>query len=118
MVTGKRILVIEDEFLIALEMVTVLERAGAAEVEYAATEAEALAAIERSRWDVVVADGNLSGRDIRRVAAALREQAIPFLLVTGYGRNSLPPELADVPLLEKPFRGPQMVKAVSSLCAP
>lgn len=117
MVTGKHILVIEDEFLVAMEMVSVMEAAGAAEVEHAATETEALALIRQKRWDAALADANLSGPGIEQVAAALRDRGVPFVIVTGYGRESLPPKLAGVPLIEKPFRGPQLVKAVSLLFA-
>jgi CheY-like chemotaxis protein len=114
---GKHILVIEDEALIAADMLEAMQAAGAVQVEYAATEAEALAAIGQKRWDAALADANLSGRGIDQVAAALREHGIPFIIVTGYGRNNLSSDLADIPLIEKPCAGRQLVKAVSLLCA-
>jgi CheY-like chemotaxis protein len=115
--TGKRILVIEDEYLVALEMQSVLADAGFAEVEYAATEREALARIEEGGWDAAIADANLNGRGISRIAAALTEHGVPFMIVTGYARESLPPEVAHVPFLDKPFHAPRLVQTVSRLCA-
>src|SRR3569832_2994457 len=52
--TGKRCLVVDDEFLIALDIQQALEQAGAAEVVCAGTTAEALAAVKAARFDVAV----------------------------------------------------------------
>jgi CheY-like chemotaxis protein len=115
--TGKRILIIEDEVLLAMDMQYQLKEAGAAEIEYAATEKEALSLLEQGGWDAVVADANLHGCSIATVAAVLRERDVPVLVVTGYGRESLPTELAAVPVLAKPFSPVQLVQAVSRLLA-
>jgi CheY-like chemotaxis protein len=112
---GKRILIIEDEVLLAMDMQLILAKAGAAEVEYAATEKEALALLDEGAWDAVVADANLHGRSIRTLAAALRERGVPFVIVTGYGRESLPSELVSVPFLSKPIAPAQLVQTVSRL---
>lgn len=108
----KRILVIEDEYLIAVELEDLLDEFGF-DVGHAATEAEALARIAEGGWDGAVADANLHGRDITAVAAALRARGIPFVIASGYGRESLPPGLADVPLLVKPFDSMRLVHVVS-----
>jgi CheY-like chemotaxis protein len=115
--TGKRILIIEDEVLLAMDMQHHLKKAGAAEIEYAATEKEALGLLKQRDWDAVVADANLHGRSIATIAAVLRERDVPVLIVTGYGRENLPPELAAVPFLAKPFSPVQLVQAVSRLLA-
>lgn len=114
--TGKRILVIEDEFLVALEIQSELSQAGFADIEHAATEREALQRLKERHWDAVVADTNLNGRGMGQVVAALNERHIPFVIVTGYSRESLPPEVAHVPLIDKPFSGPHLVQTVISLC--
>lgn len=115
--TGKRILVIEDEFLIALEIQSQLQTAGFADVVHAATEKAALLRIQEGGWDTAVADANLNGRGLGRVAAALLERYIPFVIVTGYSRDSLPAEVVHIPLIEKPLTGPSLVREVTRLCA-
>jgi CheY-like chemotaxis protein len=112
---GKRILVIEDEFLIGVEIESILKASGAKDVGSAATEEEALRQIEHGTWDAVVADANLNGRGIQRIAHILVERSIPLLVVTGYGLESLPPEVRQSPVLTKPFRASQLVGAISPL---
>jgi DNA-binding NtrC family response regulator len=116
--TGTRILVIEDEYLIALEIQSVLADGGFVEVEHAATEEEALLHIEQGGFTAAVADANLYGRGISRIAAALTARAVPFVIVTGYGRESLPAEVAHAPLVEKPFDSRLLLQAVTRLLAP
>ncbi len=113
----KRILVIEDEFLIAADMESLLKAAGAEFVGSAATESDALLRIEKEHWDAAVADANLNGRGIRRVAAALLARGIPMVIVTGYGRESLPSELKDIPALEKPFDSRRLIRTLERLLA-
>ena len=113
--TGKRILVIEDEFLVAIDIQSQLENAGVLQVEQSATEKDALKRIGDGGWDAAVVDANLNGRSIERVAAALIHNHIPFVVVTGYNRDSLPPELVHTPVLSKPLRGPHLVQELSRL---
>ena len=110
-----RILIIEDEYLVAEEIRQCLKRAGFAEVQNAATEDEALKCIANGGWDAVVADANLNGRRIDVVADVLLKRGIPLVLVTGYGRASLPERFRDVTVVEKPFRAKTLVEAVSGL---
>jgi CheY-like chemotaxis protein len=98
------ILVIEDEFLVAAEIRFHLDRGGFREVEHAATERDALAAIAACDWQAAVVDANLDGVGIERIAEALQEKSIPFIIVTGYGRKGLPRAFANVPVIDKPFR--------------
>ena len=114
--TDKRILVIEDEFLVALEIQSELQNAGFGQVEHTATEADALKRIHESHWDAAVADANLNGCGMGQIVAALNEHHIPFVIVSGYGRESLPPEVAHIELIDKPFHGPRLVQTVVSLC--
>jgi CheY-like chemotaxis protein len=116
-IIGKRILIIEDEFLVAMDIRTTLERAGCGRVDYAATEREALTLIENGQWDAAIADGNLNGHKITQVAKALDRQSIPFVVVTGYSHESLPPEVSHVPVLSKPVYSSQIIAALSRLCS-
>lgn len=110
------ILMIEDEFLVAAEIEFHLKRGGFTELQHAATEGDALAAIANRHWDAAVVDANLNGRGIERIAAALQEKHVPFVIVTGYGRNGLPPTVADVLVLNKPFHPQTLVNTVAQLC--
>jgi len=103
MLAGRHFLVIEDEPLIALDLAGTLEAAGARVAPPVATEAEALRAIERSNFDGALLDGNLQGRPVDEIAAALTRRNIPFVFVTGYGREGLPGAFKHIAVLNKPF---------------
>ena len=111
-----RVLVIEDEFLIAQEIESALREGGFKEIAQASTERAAFLQIEREVWDLVILDANLNGRPVGEIARALRERGARILVVTGYGRESLPPEVVDQPLLEKPFDPAKLLQAVRDLC--
>ena len=111
------ILMIEDEFLVAAEIRFHLVRAGFVELEHAATERDALAAIGSREWDAAVVDANLNGQGIEGVITALFARRIPFVIVTGYGRESLPQSVAGVPVMDKPFHPGALVDTVSRLCS-
>jgi len=116
-VTGKRILVIEDEFLIGLEMQSLLTDAGFGVVGPAATVPAALKHISEGNFDAALVDANLGGASIEGVTTALANRGTPFVLVTGYGRKSLPQLLADAPLIQKPFDPRDVIDAVRRLLA-
>ena len=89
------VLVVEDEFLIAMEMKAVLLGAGYAVLGPAATVADALSLLEQWRPDAAVLDVNLGGERITPVAMALKRRDVPFVLTTAYW----PADLANEPLL-------------------
>lgn len=109
------ILLIEDEFLVAAEIRFHLERGGFLELEHAATEQEALAAIAAREWDAAVVDANLNGCGMDGIATALRAKSVPFVIVTGYGRDGLSDVPSDVPVLDKPFHPETLVETVARL---
>jgi two-component sensor histidine kinase len=115
---GVRLLVIEDETLVALDIVSVLEDAGAAILGPAATAEQALKFIAAGSIDGALLDGNLNGHPVDEVAAALTRENIPFLFVSGYGAESLPRAFANAPALSKPFLPEALVVAVTELIAP
>jgi DNA-binding response OmpR family regulator len=106
---------IEDEYLVAEEIRLYLARAGFSGIEHAATEDEALRCISGTAWDAAVVDANLDGHNIDAIADALYTRGVPFVIVTGYNRKSLPERLSGVTVVEKPFRSNALVDAVSSL---
>ncbi|HWF08531.1 MAG TPA: response regulator [Bryobacteraceae bacterium] len=117
MMALRRVLVIEDEYLIALEIESVLEEAGIGEIVLAPTESAALEEVTRGGWDAVVADANLNGVGIQRIVAALADRSIPFLIVTGYSREDLPWVIGNVPIVRKPFFATDLVEALEETIA-
>jgi DNA-binding NtrC family response regulator len=113
---SKRILVIEDEFLVGLEIHSVLTEAGFGVVGPATTVPAALKHISQGDFDAALVDANLGGDSIEGVTAALADRGTPFVLLTGYSRKSLPPQLANVPLIEKPFDRRTIIDTVQRLC--
>lgn len=110
-----RVLIVEDEPFIALDWEDRLTEAG---FEIGATSPSverALQAIETQEFDVAVLDGNLRGESVEPVAVALRERGIPFLFVTGYGRDALPQGFRDAPFISKPVEPVQLVTTVRKL---
>jgi CheY-like chemotaxis protein len=115
---GKRFLVVEDEPLIALEIVAGLESAGV-DVEGPVGSAEdALRAIEHASFDGVLLDANLRGEPAGDIAAALTRRNIPFAFVTGYGRAALPEGFGQSTMLTKPFTQDQLLQTAARLVKP
>ena len=112
-----RFLVVEDELLIALNLVDTLERYGASEARAVSSERECLQLLEENAFDCALLDANLHGRSVENIAAALSRRQIPFVFVTGYGRAGLPPEFQQLPVLAKPVSDEQLVETVTTLMA-
>lgn len=101
---GLRLLVVEDEFMIADHIGTLLEDLHCEVAGFAATVEEALDLIRVERLDGVLLDGNLNGASSAPVADALKARSIPFVVVTGYSRRDLDRDsLNGAPRLTKPF---------------
>jgi PAS domain S-box-containing protein len=113
--SGRRLLVVEDEPLVALDIINGLRETGAVVIGPAGTEQSALELIERGSLDAALLDANLHGRPVDRIAAALTRRQIPFVFVSGHSRDGLPVPFADAPLLKKPFSPSQLVEAVRQI---
>jgi CheY-like chemotaxis protein len=115
---GKRFLVIEDEPLVALDMVGSLEQAGAEIVGSVGNASDAMALIEKFRPDAALLDGNLAGQPVADIASALTRENVPFAFVTGYGRESLPAAYRSADVLAKPFSQEQLLETAARLVRP
>ena len=106
-IAGKRCLVVDDEFLIALDIQQTLEAAGAIATCIGEADA-ALAALEGGgQFDVAVLDLKLGGytRDSTGIAALLRARGTPFVFLTGMrADNELAKNFPEAPLVEKPYQ--------------
>jgi two-component system, response regulator PdtaR len=83
------VLVVEDEFLIAMELVGILEEAGCIVIGPAPTIETALTLLERHQPDACVLDVNLRGTRSAPVATALKAQNVPFVLSSAYDQATL-----------------------------
>jgi DNA-binding NtrC family response regulator len=115
--TAKQILIVEDEFLIALEMRATLDDAGYATVGPARTVQEALTLIDNANPDAAFIDCNLNGEFATRVALDLTARRVPFAVVTGYGRDSLPPAFHDGLIAGKPLTPARLLDLARKLLA-
>jgi len=102
-VAGRRILVVEDEALIAIEMKETLTGLGFSVVGPVSTIPQAMAALGDGALDGAILDLNLGGQLTYPVADRLAALRIPFVFVTGYRSDTIDAAYADVALIEKPI---------------
>src|SRR5512139_23392 len=112
---GTRVLVVEDEPLLAETLSGLLRDAGCEPVGPAATVAAALGLIGQAGIDVALLDIRLGQEMSFPVAYALRERGIPFVFLTSYQQRQLPDDLGDAVVVEKPFSPTALVEIVRRL---
>jgi DNA-binding response OmpR family regulator len=112
-----RILVVEDDFLVATLLVEILESVGWQVVGPVAHLATALDAAAIEGFDVAVLDVDLGGQTVYPVAEVLDARRVPFVFVTAHGREALPPLFCGRPHLGKPFAPGELVCTVARLIA-
>ena len=111
-----RILVVEDEFLVAMQIEAILTRAGWRVIGSAGTLSSAVGLARKSACDAALLDVNLRGERADEVAAILFARGVPFLFVSGYGRGNLPAAFRQsVELIAKPFSDRALAEAVRNL---
>jgi CheY-like chemotaxis protein len=117
--SGRRVLVIEDEMMVAMLLQDMLADLGCAVVGPAARVEQALAMIEAAApLDAAVLDMNLNGQQSYSVADALAARSVPFVIATGYGQDSLKNGYRSFPLLQKPFKLSELGDALARLLTP
>jgi CheY-like chemotaxis protein len=112
---SSRVLVVEDDTLLAFEMQDILSDAGYDVVGPAATIAEALALIDSRNPHAAFVDCNLNGEPATAVALALTAKNIPFVVVTGSDHESLPAAFSNALFAGKPFRAARLLEIARSL---
>ena len=118
---GRRVLVVEDEMLPALEMELAIEDAGGTPLGPIDTLARGLAFLdgaEGERIDVAILDVNLHGVEVFPLAERLQERGVPFLFHTGHGsREELKDRFPDAPLCSKPVQVEVLLAEAARLAA-
>ncbi|MFZ3583442.1 response regulator [Loktanella sp. DJP18] len=98
---GKRVLVVEDEMLVCMDIEDMLAEFGCIVVGPAPSVDRAMKVIAMEQFDVAMLDLNLAGKPSYPIADHLAENNIPFMLASGYA--DVRPDHADRPRLQKPF---------------
>ncbi len=107
--TGRRVLLVEDDYFIAVDLKTGFEEGGAEVLGPVPSVKEALALIaSTAQIDAAVLDINLQDELVYPVADALHARGVPFLFATGYDPAAVPPPHGGVTLCQKPI-DPQIV---------
>jgi PAS domain S-box-containing protein len=114
-IEGKRILVVDDEPLIAMDIVASLEDAGCEVVGPATTLQKALSLVESEDIDAALLDANLAGDPVDTLAGVLAGRKIPFAFVSGYGREGLPEAYQQMALIKKPFQRQRLIDVVQEM---
>jgi two-component sensor histidine kinase/DNA-binding response OmpR family regulator len=102
-VEAARVLLVEDEALVAMMIEEILTGLGLCVAGPFGTAAEAMAAAGDEDVDAAILDVNLGGELIYPLADALAARGVPFVFVTGYGAESIDSRFAHVPILQKPI---------------
>jgi len=108
-----RVLLVEDEYFVAIEVVKALEAKGFAAVGPARSIGEALQLIETTPIDAAILDINLRNQPVYPLAEEFEARKIPFVFATGYGEQAIPQRFRHVPRFEKPLDLEQLVNAVA-----
>ena len=109
--TGKRILVVEDEFLIALDIERIFEELEV-EVVSVSRNRDALGALQGRPFDLAVLDFKLDGDTSEATADRLVERDVPFIFLTGTSDQTVPARFRDVPVAHKPFDAETLLTAL------
>lgn len=113
--SGLRILLVEDDFLIAEDLARALAAMGATVVGPFATVGEGVDVTLREDLDGAVLDVGLAGRAAYPIADNLRARNLPFLFVTGHDASVLAERYRTVPQLRKPFRPDKLRRLASAV---
>jgi DNA-binding response OmpR family regulator len=113
---GRRVLVVEDEFLVSLLTIDTLESVGCEIVGPAAQIAEAAKLAQSESLDAAILDVNVGGELIWPVAKELQRRSVPFLFLSATNQLTVfPPPFAAVPRLDKPMEKNLLLRHLSAM---
>lgn len=117
LLSGRRIIILEDDYYQAHDSKNTLEDAGAKVISVTATVPDLKALMANGRIDAVLIDINLGHSTSFDFARELSRNAIPFLFLTGYDVGMLPEDLVGSPYISKPADRSKIVAGLASLNA-
>jgi CheY-like chemotaxis protein len=115
---GKRVLVVEDEMMVLINIEDALEDLGCDEIRAAATVNAAQALLASERFDLALLDMNLNGEMSHAVADTLILRAIPFAFSTGYSDIGIETRFRGLPVLTKPYSFSDLTNVIELLATP
>jgi CheY-like chemotaxis protein len=115
LLSGRRVLVVEDEMLVLIMIEDMLADLGCMSVTSAATVDKALTLINGQAFDIALLDVNLNGHDSHQVAEALSARGAPFIYSTGNTGQSSRDDYSDRPVLKKPFKYEELIAILTRL---
>ena len=113
-----RILIVEDEMLVAMNIEDMLLDLGHEVAGLASRLEPALSLAQEAEFDLAMLDVNLAGQSSFPVAKILAGRGIPFLFATGYGAKGIAEPYRAYPVLQKPFRAQDLERALGRATAP
>jgi len=113
--TRRRVLVVEDQYLVADEMRRVVEGLGGQVVGPVPRAQRALDLLDAGEVDFALLDINLAGENVYPLAAELLRRGAPFIFATGCEPWVIPTEFRDTPRLEKPVTAKALIDAINRL---
>ncbi|HEY2661559.1 MAG TPA: response regulator [Caulobacteraceae bacterium] len=119
LLSGLRLLVVEDETMLAMMLEDMLDGFGCVVVDVAGTLSRGLvlAGDEALSLDGAILDVNLGGEKVYPVAERLTARGVPFIFCTGYGPDGLAAKFAHVPTLAKPYQQEDLENMLVSVMA-
>lgn len=118
LISGRRILVVEDEMIVAGLLEDMLIELGYAVVGPASRVNQALALLDTETIDAAVLDVNLNGQKSYPIAVVLMARHVPFCFSTGYHKDSLADGYKGLPALQKPFERFRLAETLAKLLTP
>jgi CheY-like chemotaxis protein len=113
--SARRVLVVEDEAIVAIFLEELLTDLGHEVTGVVSHLKEAMARANDQNFDLAILDVHLAGEDVFPFADALAARGIPFVFTTGLGNHGIPERLRDRPTLQKPFRPEEFSKTIATL---
>jgi CheY-like chemotaxis protein len=113
-----RVLVVEDETLVAMLVEDILNDLGHEVGAIASRMPDALEIARGGEFDLAIIDINLDGQPSYPVADILAERGVPFIFATGYGSKGLDPKYSNTPVLTKPFVDAELETALWQISKP
>jgi CheY-like chemotaxis protein len=117
LLSGCRILIVEDDYYQAHDSQELLEKAGAQIVSVGATVPDIAGLLAQGHIDAALIDINLGQNMSFEFARALRDQAIPFVFLTGYDISVVPDDLAGAPYISKPAQAKQIIEKLAKIAS-
>jgi DNA-binding response OmpR family regulator len=107
-----RVLVVEDESLVAMLIEEYLQDFGCAPACTASRVGKGLKVVNSTELDAAVLDVNVAGESVAPIAEALEKRGVPFIFASGYGAGGVDARWAGRPVLQKPFSAKELHAAL------